>query len=172
MVAFYLLWFTSSCQPFYHRSHPSLKNQTSKWTLKTYHVDILKQYMICHWFLTTMLRYYQKKINCSYLGMLCNYWKTLLSITIGKTNFPSKHTLMQWHGYPIYLFKNHPVNIVISSRYCLFTYARRATGRRFLYRQLVTELVETLTFTDFKRENKAFPSLSPPCNVNCCSSYL
>ena len=67
-----------------------------------------------------------------YLGMLRNYWKTLPSTKIGKTNSPSKSTATQSKGYPIYLVKKDPVNIVISTSYRLLTCANRTTARNEL----------------------------------------
>ena len=107
-----------------------------------------------------------------YVGMARNYWKTLPSTKIGKTNFPSKNTTTRWYRYPVYLVKNDPVNIVISTRYRLLTCANRTTARRFWFRQSATKWVETLRpkwtfwrFPDFKGEKIMFPPPSPPCNV-------
>ena len=79
-----------------------------------------------------------------YVGMERNYWKTLPSTKIGKTNFPSKNTAIRWYRYPIHFVKNYPVNIVISTSYRLLTCANRTTARRFWFRQSATKWVETL----------------------------
>ena len=107
--------------------------------------------------------------------MLRNYWKTLLSPKIGKTNFPSKNTATRLYGCPIYLLKNDLVNIVISMSYRLLTGANRTTVCTLnWFRQSVTKWVETLCpklgflcFTDFKRRKYRFSSDPPfsPCNV-------
>ena len=55
------------------------------------------------------------KSTIRYVGMLRNYLKTLPSTKIVKTNFPSKNTGKGLYGYFIYLLKNDPVNIVIST---------------------------------------------------------
>ena len=80
------------------------------------------------------------------MGMLPNYLKTLPSTgtKIGKTNFPSKNTAKWLYGYLIYLLKNDPTNIVISTSYRLLTAANRTTVRRYRCRQLVTKWVETV----------------------------
>ena len=70
-----------------------------------------------------------------YVGMLRNYLKSLPSTKIVKTNFPSKNTGNGLYGYLIYLLKNDPVNIVISTSYRLLTGANRTTARRFPFRQ-------------------------------------
>ena len=72
-----------------------------------------------------------------YVGMLRNYLKTLPSTKIVKTNFPSKNTGKGLYGYLIYLLKNDPVNIVISTSYRLLTGANRTTARRFRFRHVV-----------------------------------
>ena len=69
-----------------------------------------------------------------YVGMLRNYLKSLPSTKIVKTNFPSKNTGKGLYGYLIYLLKNDPVNIVISTSYRLLTGANRTTARRFRFR--------------------------------------
>ena len=108
--------------------------------------------------------------------MLRNYWKTLLSPKIGKTNFPSKNTAARLYGCPIYLLKNKPFNIVISMSYRLLTGANRTTV-------CTLKLIDSdnrwqnelrhfalnwafLHFTDFKRRKYRFfsPPFSP-CNL-------
>ena len=74
-----------------------------------------------------------------YVGMLRNYLKTLPSTKIVKTNFPSKNTGKGLYGYLIYLLKNDPVNIVISTSYRLLTGANKTTARRFRFRQSATK---------------------------------
>ena len=74
-----------------------------------------------------------------YVGMLRNYLKSLPSTKIVKTNFPSKNTGNGLYGYLIYLLKNDPVNIVISTSCRLLTGANRTTARRFRFRQSVTK---------------------------------
>ena len=71
--------------------------------------------------------------------MLHNYWKTLPSTKIGKINFLSKHTATRLYGYPIFLLKNDPVNIVISTSYRLLTGTNRTTAHRFRFRQSATK---------------------------------
>ena len=73
------------------------------------------------------------------VGILCNYLKTLPSTKIVKTNFPSKNTGKGLYGYLIYLLKNDPVNIVISTSYRLVTGANKTTACRFRFRQSVTK---------------------------------
>ena len=94
-----------------------------------------------------------------YVGMLRNYLKSLPSTKIVKTNFPSKNTGKGLYGYLIYLLKNDPVNIVISTRYRLLTGTNRTTARRFRFRQSATKRVETLrpkvgffTFCELQKE--------------------
>ena len=87
-----------------------------------------------------------------YLGMLHNYWKTLPSTKIGKTNSPSKNTAMRSKGYPIFLVKNDPVNIIGDNR-------RQSELRHFALNWAF------LGFTDLKRAKYSFSSPSPPCNV-------
>ena len=70
-----------------------------------------------------------------YVCMLRNYLKSLPSTNV-KTNFPSKNTGKGLYGYLIYLLKNDPVNIVISTSYRLLTGANRTTARTFRFRQL------------------------------------
>ena len=110
-----------------------------------------------------------------YVGMARNYWKTLPSTKIGKTNFPSKNTTTRWYRYPIYLVKNDPVNIVISTSYRLLTCAYRTTARRFWFRQSATKWVETLRpkctfwrFPDFERGKDSFSSPIP--SMQCCAT--
>ena len=110
-----------------------------------------------------------------YVGMARNYWKTLPSTKIGKTNFPSKNTTTRWYRYPIYLVKNDPVNIVISTSYRLLTCANRTTARRFWFRQSATKWVETLRpkctfwrFPDFERGKDSFSSPIP--SMQCCAT--
>ena len=79
-----------------------------------------------------------------YVGMLRNYLKTLPSTKIVKTNFPSRNTGKGLYGYLIYLLKNDPVYIVISTSYRLLTGANKTTARRFRFRQSATKWVETL----------------------------
>ena len=74
-----------------------------------------------------------------YVVILRNYLKSLLSTKIVKTNFPSKNTGNGLYGYLIYLLKNDPVNIVISTSYRLLTGANRTTARRFRFRQSATK---------------------------------
>ena len=74
-----------------------------------------------------------------YVGMLRNYLKTLPSTKIVKTNFPSKNTGKGLYGYLIYLLKNDPVNIVISTSYRLLTVANRTKVRSFRFRQSATK---------------------------------
>ena len=50
-----------------------------------------------------------------YVGMLRNYLKTIPSTKIVKTNLPSKNIGKGLYGYFIYLMKNDPVNILIST---------------------------------------------------------
>ena len=108
--------------------------------------------------------------------MLRNYWKTLLSPKIGKTNFPSKNTATRLYGCPIYLLKNDLVNIVISMSYRLLTGANRTTVCTLnWFRQSVTKWVETLCpklgflcFTDFKRRKYRFSS--PILSMQCCAN--
>ena len=71
--------------------------------------------------------------------MLRNYLKSLPSTKIVKTNFPSKNTGNGLYGYLIYLLKNDPVNIVITTSYRLLTGANRTTARRFRFRQSATK---------------------------------
>ena len=63
--------------------------------------------------------------------MLRNYLKTLPSTKIVKTKFPSKNTGKGLYEYLIYLLKNHPVNIVISTNYRLLIGANKTTARNF-----------------------------------------
>ena len=107
--------------------------------------------------------------------MACNYWKTLPSTKIGKTNFPSKNTAMRWYRYPIHFVKNDAVNIVISTSYHLLTCANRTTARRFWFRQLATKWVETLCpkwtfwrFPDFRRGRDSVSSPIP--SMQCCAT--
>ena len=108
--------------------------------------------------------------------MACNYWKTLPSTKIGKTNFPSKNTAMRWYRYPIHFVKNDAVNIVISTSYHLLTCANRTTARRFWFRQLATKWVETLCpkwtfwrFPDFRRGRDSVSSPIP--SMQCCALF-
>ena len=57
-----------------------------------------------------------------------HYLKSLPSTKIVKTNFLSKNTGKGLYGYLIYLLKNDPVNIVISTGYRLLTGANRTEG--------------------------------------------
>ena len=106
--------------------------------------------------------------------MLQNYWKTLLSRKIGKTNFPSKNTATRLYGCPIYLLKNDPVNIVISMSYRLLTGANRTTVCTLnWFRQSVTKWVEILcpklgffyVLLTSKGGYIGFPPPFSPCNV-------
>ena len=72
--------------------------------------------------------------------MLRNDLKTLPSTKIVKTNFPSKNTGKGLYGYLIYLLKNHPVNIVISTNYHLLTGANKTTARRFRFRHVAASV--------------------------------
>ena len=76
-------------------------------------------------------------IRC--VGMLRNYLKTLPSTKIVKTNFPLKNTGKGLYGYLMYLLKNDPVNILISTSYRLLTGANETTARRFRFRQSATK---------------------------------
>ena len=71
--------------------------------------------------------------------MLRNYLQTLPSAKIVKTNFPSKNTGKGLYGYLIYLLKNDPVYIVISTSYRLLTGANKTTARRFRFTQSATK---------------------------------
>ena len=77
-----------------------------------------------------------------FMGMLHNYWKTLPSTKISESIYPLKNTAMRLHGYPIYLVKNDPVNIVISTSHHLLTCGNRTTAHRFWFRQSATKWVE------------------------------
>ena len=112
--------------------------------------------------------------------MLCNYLKTLLSTKIGKPNFPLKNTAKRLYGYLIYLLKNDPANIVISTSYRLLTTANRTTVRRFRFKTIGDKMSwDTLPKTGLfyillssKGEHIAFlphPLLAMLCP---CSSYL
>ena len=81
----------------------------------------------------------RRKSIIRYVGILRNYLKTLPSAKIVKTNFPSKNTGKGLYGYLIYLLKNHPVNIVISTNYRLLIGANKTTARRFRFRQSPTK---------------------------------
>ena len=72
--------------------------------------------------------------------MLRNDLKTLPSTKIVKTNFPSKNTGKGLYGYLIYLLKNDPVYIVISTSYHLLTGANKTTARRFRFRHVAASV--------------------------------
>ena len=74
-----------------------------------------------------------------YVCMLRNYLKTLPRRKTVKTISPSKNTGKGLYGYLIYLLKNDPVNIVISTSYRLLTDANKKTVRRFRFRQSATK---------------------------------
>ena len=107
-----------------------------------------------------------------YLGRLRNYWKTLPSTKIGKTNSPSKNTAARSKGYPIDLVKNDPVNIVISTSYRLM--------EQQWFRQSAKKWVETLrpklgffyALLTSKGGNIAFPPYPLHAMLCRCSSYL
>ena len=132
--------------------------------------------IICHRFLAWQPHLDTRgKSIFQYVGMVRNYWTTLLSTKIGKTNFTSKNTATRWYGYPIYLVKNNLVTIAISTSYRLLTCAYRTTARRFPFRQSATKWVETLHpkgafwhFPDFTRGKYSFSSPIP--SIQCCAT--